>query len=92
MALANSAETGQNGSQDERMQTSTHNWRHDNNHACAIFLEKLAKNVLAFNFRKLEALEGKIKEIESRKTKLPAISFREQNVGFISSLLTVSCR
>lgn len=64
------------------MQTSKHIWRQDNNCARAIFLENLAKNVLAFNFRKLEALEGKIKEMESRKAKLPAISFREQMLDY----------
>lgn len=47
------------GAKRKRMQTSTHIWRQDDNCACAIFLENLAKNVLAFNFRKLEALEEK---------------------------------
>lgn len=78
------------GAKRKRMQTSTHIWRQDDNCACAIFIENLAKNVLAFNFRKLEALE-KMKEMRSRKTKLPA-NFREQNVGLLSSLITMSCK
>lgn len=49
------------------MQTSTHIWRQDDNCARATFIENLAKNELAFNFRKLEALKGKIKEIEGKQ-------------------------
>lgn len=60
------------------MQTSTHIWRQDDNSARAIFLENLAKNVLAFNFRKLEALGGKMKEMESRK----AISSENKLLGY----------
>lgn len=55
------------GAKRKRMQTSTHIWRQDDNCARATFIKNLAKNELAFNFRKLEALKGKIKEIEGKQ-------------------------
>lgn len=39
-----------------RMQTSTHIQKQNDNHASAVFLAHLAKNVLVFIFRKLEVL------------------------------------
>lgn len=84
MALANSAEIGQKAKieyKTKRIQTSTHIQRQNDNCVSVIFLDNLAKNILAVNFRKLEVLKGKIRGMESKKAKLPGISFREQYVG-----------
>lgn len=66
------------------MQTNTHIRRQNDNCASVILLDHQAKNVLAFNFRKLEVLKGKIRGMESKKAKLPWISYREQHVGLLS--------